>query len=335
MENIKLKDLCYEVSFQEADFSGQSETIPVIKNVVLLGAESINKRRYTRECLRNAVHLYEGVQAFVNHPTEEERRTGLRDIRNLAGKFTNPRFIESELKIKADFVGLPNDEAAKKFINIAQAMPTLAGLSQNALAQARFDKESGIDIIESIKSVDSVDLVAKPASTKNMFESKTPNNGDSTMEYSDITILGLKEKRADLVTDLITEGQELRNDEVKKITESETALKTKLDEYEVKEKLQHKQEVIGTVLIESELSDDVITDIFRENLNNISAKTDDEIKVKAKAMCDDRRHLLEGSGGVKNVTEKGSTTKGKGKTISAQEAVRKLTGRNIPLAGRN
>jgi len=155
----------YNVSFRESVFDGDGR-MPIIRNVVLLGSESKNKRRYTPACLRAAVPLFEGVQAYVNHPTVEEERRGLRDVRWLAGKFVNVRY--EDVKIRGDFHGLPDDPAAKKFVAIAETMPELAGMSQSA--QGRIRWENGVQIVEAITKVFSVDLVANPATTNGFFE---------------------------------------------------------------------------------------------------------------------------------------------------------------------
>ena len=137
----------------------------VIKNVVLLGAISKNNRVYSPNAMQEAVDLYDGVKAFANHPPLNNNKKNLRDIRDLIGKFIFPKFEDN--KIKADLKLLTN---AKWVMEIAENMPETVGFSHNVLGLVA--KKDGKEIVESIKSVKSVDLVTDPATTRSMFESK-------------------------------------------------------------------------------------------------------------------------------------------------------------------
>ncbi len=327
-----------QISLSEATFREAKDGSPaVIQNLVILGSESKNKRTYTAECMRNAVAsgIYEGCQGYVNHPNEEEIRLGRRDVMHLAGQFTRLVFHESEMKVRGDFEVIPNDSAGAKFLNIARSMPNVAGLSHNVIATAR--TEGNIEIIESIDSVQSVDLVSCPATTNGMFEAENANDkGATEMDYKQVTKLGLMESRNDLVTELVQEGKNSRNAEIKTLTEKVKVLTESLDKHDVAENIRHKAELIGGLLTESKLPDEAVTDVFRESLNAVTGKDDAELKAKATALIEDRQAFIESvgnPGGVINSTEKASVTesKGGGKTpvkakISAAEAVTSLTG---------
>lgn len=313
----RAKAFTYEISFKEAEFDSEQ---PVIRNVVLLGAESKNKRRYTEKCMKAAVGLYENVQAFVNHPTKSEEQDGMRDVRNMAGKFHNVRF--ESMKIRADFKGLPDDPAAKKFISIAHNMPEIAGLSQNASGKVR--REGGIEIVESIEKVLSVDLVANPATTKGMYENHD-HTGESKMDYADVTMIGLKEGRKDLVEKLIAEGKASRGDEIKKLKEENTALENKLDEVQVAEALRTKEAAIDKILAESKLPTEAKTDIFRKTLLNVVEVAEGEkLEDKVEELIDDRMTAVTGKVGVKNNTEKQKNTKESTDELDAQTLAEEL-----------
>lgn len=309
------KDFSYQISFKEATFVKEDGRPPVIQNVVLLGAESANKRRYTEDCMGNAVSLYEGVQAFVNHPSPDEERMGSRDVMKLAGKYVNVKF--SDMKIKADFHGLPNDPASQKYVNVAEHMPDIAGLSQNA--QGKVHVEDGIEIVEEITKVFSVDLVTNPATTKGMFE-HTKKKGKTKMEYNEITILGLKDQRPDIVEALNLEGQKERDDEVQKLTDERDKAVKEADELKVKEILREKQTLINKLLDESELPDEAKTDVFRKSLLSLKpAKEGETIEAQVKEMIEDRLTAVKVTG-VKNNTEK-KTIEAK---MTAEEAASEL-----------
>lgn len=311
----------YAIDFKEATFESDK---PIIRNVVLLGAESKNKRRYTEQCMKSAVGLYENCQAFVNHPTKEEERQGMRDVRGLAGKFTGVRFEGG--KIRANFQGLPDDPAAKKFMAIAESMPEIAGLSQNASGKIRV--EGGIQIVESIHKVHSVDLVANPATTNGLYENDNQENGESTMEYKDVTMIGLKEGRKDLVETLFEEGKASRDDEVKKLTEEKTALEAKLDEVQVAEALRDKETKIDKILAESELPTEAKTDVFHKMLLGVEVKEGEKLEEKVQELIDDRKAAISGKAGVKGNTEKHKGVK-EGEEQDAETVARELTGGSL------
>ena len=176
METIRLVH-----SFEGATFTAPDR----IGNVVVLGGNSRDgngnvKRRYPPDVMRAAVPLYEGVRAFVNHPTAEQIRSGMRDVKDLAGRFVNARFEEG--KIKCDFEGLPHDPAAEKFVNIARTMPNIAGFSQDA--HAKVVREGAVQVVQEIVKVSSIDLVANPATTGGIFESQGDHkHTDAASEY--------------------------------------------------------------------------------------------------------------------------------------------------------
>ena len=254
--------LTYEMDFTEADFS-QKEKHRVL-NVSLLGEVSKNGYRYARTAMREAVALYEGVQAFINHPSTEEVKTNRRDVRNLAGKFENARFDEQNVRVKADFVGLPNDNG-KLFVDIAEHMPKIAGTSQNA--SGRFAMIDGKKVVESITKVYSVDLVANPATNNGLFETEN-NHKEPEMEYKDIIKEDFQIRRKDLYDAILKEGSEAgqksRDDEVKKLSDEKDKAVQEADTLKVEKALAGKSATVDKMLEESKLPKEARTDVFKE-----------------------------------------------------------------------
>ncbi len=297
--------LTYSASFQEAKFEKDKH---IIRGVVLLGPVSKNKREYTRECMQKSIPLFEGVQAFINHPSSEEEKTGRRDVRNLAGKYVNARYEEG--KVKADAMLLPN-ENGKLYMDVAETMPDVAGNSQNAHGKWRSD--GGKQIVEELTQVFSVDLVANPATTRGMFESDDNQNSNfkenETMEWTQINAAQILANRPDIHEAIKTEGAKSRDAEVVKLNEQIATLKKANDEYQVKEALAVKSQAVNKAIEESKLPKEAITDTFRESL--MAAKDD----VAVKAIIEDRKKLIESaSGGVRNMGGEGNTNEGKNLT---------------------
>jgi hypothetical protein len=126
---------------------------------------------YTLDAFRNAVHLYEGVSVYTNHPSVQDRARGNnRDVRESIGVIRNPRLdgdsIRGDLHYKKSHSFTP--EIVE---DVQRSLGTMA-LSHNAMP-GRERVANGKLIIESIESVNSVDLVDKGGTNTNLWESHT------------------------------------------------------------------------------------------------------------------------------------------------------------------
>lgn len=168
---MQAEKILYEMDFSESLFIRDTAKRKFhVENIALLGEMSKHGYRYLRDAMRRAVSMYEGVKVFINHPSTEETKLRQRDVRNLAGKMVNARFDASVGKVRGDFVGLPNEEG-KRFVDIAELMPEVAGMSQHAMG--KFGKINGERVVEEITAIYSVDLVSSPATTAGLFENES------------------------------------------------------------------------------------------------------------------------------------------------------------------
>lgn len=306
---IETGRLEYNVDFADSKFDHEKR---IIKGVSLLGpSRKDGKRDYTESCLSNAVTagLFEGVQAFINHPSLEEEKQGRRDVRNLAGYYDNTRIQDGMVKADAHLL---NNDNGNLYIDIAENMPNVAGHSQ--FADGKWRRENGKQIVDELTKVFSVDLVASGATTNGMFDSENSNLGDSDMEWTDVTGALLLAHKPDIHGAIIAEGAKTRDSEVTKLVEDNKALKLKVDGFELVESAAKKKEQV-TALIESEkLPKEAATDVFVDSL--LSASDEDAMK----KLITDRKELLESvSGGVKGMGGD-SSNKGKLKEGSRMDA---------------
>lgn len=303
------------VSFEDAKFDDESQ---IVKNVCLLSPVSQHGYRYKTEAMARAISLYDGTQVYISHPTEEELKTGRRDVMKLAGKVQSPRFEGN--KIRGDVVTLP-DVHGKKFFDVAKVMPESVGCSH--VADLELTRENGELVVESINGVISVDLVASPATNKNMFESQNVNSNQETneMDYKLVTLEELRTARPKIVETLIGEGKTSRDDEFKALEAEKQEIEKKLDEIQVKVAHSEKLATVNKMIEESKLPKEAVTDTFRNTLLAIES-TDDEFEKEAKIHIEDRMNLV---GGVKNMGgSKGATGAGK-KKIDEDDAFEVLS----------
>ncbi len=304
---MKLQEIKSQFDGAFSEISIDTEKM-IIKNVALVGQVSRNGRRYTVEALKGGIGKYEGSKVYIDHPDDKDEKRGWRSTKDIAGRIENARFDGQ--KIRGD-LNLLNTYGGKLAYEIATKMPDIAGMSHNAFG--KYHKEDGVEVVESIDKVVSVDVVTEPATNNGMFESEINDHekGDNQMDYKDVTMVGLKEARKDLVETLHNEGKESRDNEFQEvIKENETLkkekkdLQKKVDEMEVKETLAQKEATIGKMLDDSELPDEAKTEVFKNTLMGISVKEGEKLEDKIQEQIDDRLNAVTGKAGVKDNTER-------------------------------
>ena len=139
----------------------------VIRGVKVLGLRSRNGRVYTEDALRRAAPLYEGAKVNVNHPRFDP--TAPRDYQERLGVMRGVCFRVGE-GLYGDLHYNPNHPVAEQLVWDAQHAPENVGLSHHVVALTRRDGDALV--VESISKVESVDLVADPATTSGLFEAR-------------------------------------------------------------------------------------------------------------------------------------------------------------------
>ena len=137
----------------------------VLRGVKLLGLTSKNGRNYQPQALTAAASLYEGAKVNVNHP--KAGTAGPRDYQDRLGSVRNIVFREGE-GLFADLHFNPKHALASQLAWDAEHAPEQVGLSHNVLARTAHDGTTLV--VEEITKVESVDLVADPATTRGLFE---------------------------------------------------------------------------------------------------------------------------------------------------------------------
>jgi hypothetical protein len=183
----------------------------VIRGVKILGLESRNGRTYRPEALAEAAPLYEGAKVNVNHPKGSP--TLPRDYRDRMGVIRNVGVRPEGLF--ADFHFNPKHALAEQLTWDAEHAPENVGFSHNV--EARTSRSGDRVVVEAIVRVQSVDLVADPATTRGLFESVAAPDGAAAppaadppppVPWAELTIEELKRRRPDLVEVIVREQAE-------------------------------------------------------------------------------------------------------------------------------
>lgn len=142
----------------------------VIYGVKVLGLISENGRRYLEKAVKEAAPLYEGIMVNVDHP---ENAGDSRSAQDRIGKLVNVHYVEGK-GLYGDLEFLKSHPMAERICEAAERMPDAFGMSHNA--QGDGEDEDGVFVVHKIVEVRHVDLVADPATTKSLNESKATNN---------------------------------------------------------------------------------------------------------------------------------------------------------------
>jgi hypothetical protein len=140
----------------------------VIRGVKILGLVSRNGRTYPAETLAQAIPLYENAKVNVNHPKGSP--SAPRDYQDRLGSIRRVEMRSGE-GLFADLHFNPKHALAEQLAWDAEHAPENLGFSHNV--EARTSRRGEQVIVEAIVRVQSVDLVADPATTRGLFESES------------------------------------------------------------------------------------------------------------------------------------------------------------------
>jgi hypothetical protein len=133
-----------------------------IDDVLICGTESANGRDYPVEVFRRDHAVYEGAMVNCDHGREStvDRRFGW---------FTGVR-PAADGRPRGRLNCLKSHPMFERVMEAAERNPKLFGFSH--VAHCETTRRGGRDVVEAIKAVESIDLVAQPATTNGLFESR-------------------------------------------------------------------------------------------------------------------------------------------------------------------
>ncbi len=224
----------------------------IIRGVKILGVESRNGRTYLDDALNGAVGLYENAKVNVNHPRDNP--LGPRDYRDRIGVIRNVAARPGE-GLFADFHFNPKHALAEQLAWDAGHAPENVGFSHNV--QARTARRGDRTVVEAIVKVQSVDLVADPATTQGLFESTGGRHTDQIAAATDAVIA--EEERLVLAKATVEELRRRRPDLVEALLEEPAAdlarLQAENERLLIAETLREKRSTINRLLREFRLPD--------------------------------------------------------------------------------
>jgi len=152
----------------------------VIHGVKLAGITSRNGRTYPESVLAKARPLYEGVSVFVNHSPDNsprDYRDHIADVRNV---------VASSEGLRGDLHLKQAHPLYEQILEDAEKKRESVGMSHAVMGHSA--REGKTVVVEEITAVESVDLVANPATTSSLFEQADNHNNNSNNHEEDNTM---------------------------------------------------------------------------------------------------------------------------------------------------
>ena len=210
-------------------------TAGVIRGVKLLGLNSRNGRRYRENALTDAIGLYEGAKVNINHP--KGHPLSPRDYQDRLGVVRGVEFRAGE-GLFGDLHFNPKHLLSEQLVWDAEHAPQNVGMSHNVLARTKRDGEE--IVVEAITKVQSIDLVADPATTSGLYEHAAADSVPTS--WDTLTLEQLKRHCPELIL------------EVEQAYESQLQdLRSRLDEMIANEQVARRRERIAALLEEFRL----------------------------------------------------------------------------------
>jgi hypothetical protein len=205
--------------------------------VKLLGLASKNGRRYREEALAEAAGLYEGAKVNINHP--KGHPLSPRDYQDRLGVIRRVHLRAGE-GLFGDLHFNPKHALSEQLVWDSEHAPQNVGLSHNVLA--RVTREGEVTVVDAITKVQSIDLVADPATTTGLFEhaaagtdgADRSSSGSQPIRWDELSLEHLALHRPDLLA-------ELRESQAEELGQ----LQRRVDEFATRETVAKRRERIA------------------------------------------------------------------------------------------
>lgn len=241
------------------------------------------QRRYPAETLAKAAPLFEGAQAYADHPTESEiKDRPERSIRDLVGIYEASHCLSevgSKTRIKANLHTLESATWIRPLLATAVQHPNLCGLSIHAEGSV-VPSDDGVDIVESIDRVISVDIVTRPnagGAIERLIASQRKEVDD--VNQDDITLEWLKEHKPELVEALTPKevDKETPEDEIPAKPETDKALAETVAELTAKLEAKTIAEKIGGSQVLESVKDGDRKAVSERLASEMAGKSDEDM----------------------------------------------------------
>lgn len=278
--------------YKEAEFDDESL---VIRNVTLIGAESLNGYSFSSDFLKWTAQEAEGVPQYIDHP---EKEGDSRKVNMLFSKVQNAQYMPNENKVRGDMhlVDTPyiRNEIYPRMKHFKEK------IGNSIIAWAVSEEIEGKEVVTAGDRIHSFDLVTDPATTVGLFEGIRDDNKESGGSTMPISIEDVKKDVAlmeAIRAEILKESEDKKRVETlekenKYLKEQNQAKDVEIDTYKTKEALESKRALITKLVAEAKLPKEAAREDW---LKLIEEKCADETDIRR--MIDDKAAF------VKAITE--------------------------------
>jgi len=249
-------DLSFTTPILEASILDATKGIYEI-TLIQDGLTGDKKRYYPAATLVQALPLFEGAQAYADHPTRTEmKERPERSIRDLIGYYESARIDRTggRTKIKARLNTLESAAWIRPLLNMAVSNRSLCGASIHAGGSIQPKAKDGADLVESIDDVFSTDIVTKPnagGTIERLIASE--REGGEEMNFSKLTIADIAKERPELIEAMKKDVLEAAEKEAKEAAEKNGEQKSDIAESYESLRASHEALIIKMKIAESSI----------------------------------------------------------------------------------
>lgn len=155
--------------------------------LMIRAGTSANRVHYSEEVLKKAAPLFEGIQAYADHPSADERRNRPeRSVRDVVGWYDNVAWSDEHKGLTGDFHVLASASWLREALKSSWegGKPDLLGFSINASGIKSGQVRDGGYLLEGITKVNSTDVVTTPGAggrLLDILESATENTSSRAL----------------------------------------------------------------------------------------------------------------------------------------------------------
>ena len=267
VKKVESQDISFSNPLLEATHVDKEKGIYEV-TIIKEGLTSDGRRYYPRETLERAVPLFEGIQAFADHPTKSEMKDRPeRSIRDLIGMYEAPtlRAAADGTRLRARLKTLESSKWVRPILDMATENPKMAGTSIHADGKVLPKGKGEADLVESIDAVFSTDVVTKPNAggrIETILASQREEGGEE-MKIEELTLEQLKKDRPDLFESAVRQEKETLEAAHKKALE-EAKKEKEGDKFVSKEAFESLKESQESLLIEKKITESKILDAVKD-----------------------------------------------------------------------
>ncbi len=192
------------------EYSSPKVVDGVVKDCKIIGKESKNGYLYRRDALKAARPLYEDTPVFILHGTPPENKRKSRKLFDHFGSLKGIRERQDGDALYGDLHIKQSHPLAASVIESIEDGTAKFGLSHNASCDFNEDQTE----VVRITAVNSVDLVDKPATNKDLFEEE-----DMSREFQDTLLAkldGIEERIGKIEAKAVNEAEKPKEKPSKK-----------------------------------------------------------------------------------------------------------------------